>query len=194
MHNHKSIEVSTELPVFLWDLEEFRPQLQLAREAIDELRLTHPDSPESNVKANYMSPWHSHTINPKLKPLTEVAVNAGREVSKTLSANLASLNMDLIVTDCWGAVYERSNHTQKHNHFPSDLSCVIYLEASSDSAPIVFGGKLHIKPYPNLMVMFPGILVHEVPPTDGRRVMVAMNLQKIAVFAGIAAQLNQAQT
>jgi hypothetical protein len=184
----RSIDVSAQIPVFVCDVSAFQAQLQFAKEAIYELRATHPQTTESNVKANYMSPWHSHTINPKLKPLTEVAVAVGREVSKMLSANLAALNMDLIVTDCWGVIYEHANYTQRHNHYPSDLSCVFYLEASDDSAALIVGDKLHIKPKPGLMVMFPGILVHEVPKTEGRRLVVAMNLQKVATFAAAVRQ------
>jgi hypothetical protein len=183
----RTVEVTTELPVFICDLSGIQPQLDLARQAIDELKITHPQSPESNVKATYMSPWHSHLINPKLLPLTQSIVTIAREASKnTLSANLAALNLDLVVTDCWGIIYEQSSYTQLHNHFPSEFSCSIYLEAHEDSAPIIFSRKLHIKPKPNMLVMFPGILVHEVPATSGRRVVVAMNLNKRALFDGVA--------
>jgi len=36
-----------------------------------------------------------------------------------------------------------------------------------------------------MLVMFPGILTHEVPATKGRRVVVAMNLHKHATFANV---------
>ncbi len=182
----RTVEVATEMPVFICDLTLIKPQLDLARLAIEELRVTHPNSPESNVKSAYMSPWHSHLVNPKLLPLTESALTIAREVSKThLSAHLSSLNMDLVVTDCWGAIYEQSDYTKRHNHFPAEFSCVVYLEVHEDSAPIIFSGKLHIKPKPNMMVLFPGILQHEVPATTGRRVIVAMNMNKRAIFDGI---------
>ena len=179
----QTTNVLTELPVFTADLSFVKPQLDLARRAIDELRVTHPQSPDSNVKALYMSPWHSHLLNPKLGPITDSVVTIAQEVARSyLSANLAVLNMEMIVTDCWGVIYEKSDYTQAHHHFPSDLSCVIYLEASDDSAPIIFGGKLAIKPKTNLMVMFPGLLTHEVPATAAPRVVLAMNLNKRAVF------------
>ena len=76
-----------------------------------------------------------------------------------LSASLEALNMDMVVTDCWGIIYDQSSYTQKHNHFPADFSCSIYLEAHENSAPIIFADKLHIKPKPNMLVMFPGILI-----------------------------------
>jgi len=180
-----SIHVATELPVFIADLTPLQPQLDFARLAIEELRITHPQSPESNVKATYMSPWTSHLINPKLMPLVHSVTLIGKEVSKTLSANLEALNMDLVVTDCWGIVYDKSSYTRIHNHFPAEFACSIYLEAHPDSAPIVFAGKLNIKPKPGMLVIFPGILNHEVPATDGRRVVVAMNLNKRALFQNV---------
>jgi hypothetical protein len=182
----RTIEVAAQLPVFVCDLTLIKAQLDLAREGIEELRITHPQSPESNVKATYMSPWHSHLLNPKFIPLTESVLTIAREVSRRdLSANLGALNLDLVVTDCWGIIYEQSSYTQRHNHFPSEFSCSIYLEAHEDSAPIIFSEKLHIKPKPNMLVMFPGILIHEVPATEGRRVVVAMNLNKRALFDSV---------
>ena len=50
---------------------------------------------------------------------------------------------------------------------------------------VVFAGKLNIKPKPGMLVMFPGILNHEVPATEGRRVVVAMNLNKRALFQNV---------
>jgi hypothetical protein len=181
----RQVNVSTELPVFITDLSPVQHKLDGARQAIEELRLTHPNSPQSNVNATYMSPWTSHLINPKLMPLVEEVTQLGRECSRALSADLAVLNMDLVVTDCWGIIYDRSSHTRLHNHFPAEFACSIYLEAAPDCSPIVIAGKLNIKPLPGMMVMFPGILNHEVPATTGRRVVVAMNLSKRALFQNV---------
>ena len=182
----RTVEVAAETPVFICDLSLIKPQLDLARMAIEELRVSHPDTTQSNVQSVYMSPWHSHLINNKFKPLTDSAVTIAQEVSRThLSANLPALNMGLVVTDCWGAIYEKSDYTKRHNHFPAEFSCVIYLEVHEYSAPIIFSGKLHVQPKPNMMVLFPGILQHEVPATDGRRVVVAMNMNKRAIFDGM---------
>ena len=43
--------IQTEVPAIIAELGPIADQLQLAREAIDELRVSHPQSPESNVKA-----------------------------------------------------------------------------------------------------------------------------------------------
>ena len=174
-----------DIPVFVCDLSPLTANLELARQAIDELRISHPLSPESNVKATYMSPWRSHLVSDKFGPLMQVVLQVSKEASKLLSANLDALNMEMIVSECWGIIYEEASYTQPHNHFPSDFSCSIYLETHPDSSPIIFAGKYPLQPTPNMLVMFPGILTHEVPATKGRRVVVAMNLHKHATFANV---------
>ena len=89
-----------DIPVFVADLTPLQAQLQLARMAIDELRESHPLSPESNVKATYMSPWRSHLLTDKFGPLMQVVLQVSKEASKLLSANLDALNMEMIVSEC----------------------------------------------------------------------------------------------
>ncbi len=177
------IYVPTELPVFICDLKPISQQLELARQAIDELRISHPESPNSNVYATYMSPWKSHYLNDKLKPLCDSVILIAKEASKqVLSANIEALNMDLIVTDCWGIIYEESDHTAFHNHFPAEFGCAIYLEADDNCAPIYFDNKMQFQPRPGTMALFPGILNHSVPQNTGKRVVIAMNINKRALF------------
>ncbi|APW43882.1 hypothetical protein [Rhodoferax saidenbachensis] len=179
----KTMPVDTQLPVFVCDLSSFTVPLQLARQAIDEVRATHPDSTPSNVQATYMSPWQSHALNPRFGPLCHsvvlIAQNCARQIG---GARLADLNMDMVVSDCWGALYGPGDLAKPHNHFPADFGAVVYLEAEPGCAPIVFGGRVPVQPVPGTLVLFPGILTHEVPPTAGRRVVVAMNLHKKAMF------------
>lgn len=172
--------LATDLPLFIFNLAPIGAQLSLARQAIDELRQSHPDSTPSNVHAVYMSPWKSHRLNAKLSPLCASVLTVAGMAAKSISGfDLETLNLQLHVTDCWGAIYEQADYTAPHNHFPSDLACVIYLEAEDGCAPLRFAGGASYQPRPNTMVIFPGILVHEVPPTPGRRVVVAMNLSKL---------------
>ncbi len=182
--NANSLSIQTQLPVFWFSLHDYRDELMLARLAIEEVRQTHPDSTPSNVKAVYMSPWKSHLLNPKFGPLCSLVTQIGLQVSEEhLKANLQALNLDLRVTDCWGVIYEHSDHTIPHHHYPSDLSAVVYLEADENCAPIVFGDGVAVTPRPNLLVMFPGILLHEVPENHAKRTVIAMNLQKFPNFS-----------
>jgi hypothetical protein len=171
--------VQTELPIVIVELGPIADRLRQAREAIDELRISHPVSPDSNVKAAYMSPWKSHLVNDKLLPLCASVVEIAKLAApKAWSGNFEELGLDLLVTHCWGAIYEQADRTERHNHFPADVSCVVYLEAEPGCAPLVFSDKSAYQPKPATLVMFPGIMMHEVPPTPGRRVVVAMNLFK----------------
>lgn len=174
------ISIPTHLPIFWSSLVGQQDMLMLAREAIDDLRLTHPESTPSNVQAVYMSPWKSHMLTDKFQPLAAEAIRTAKQVAKEfLFTDLEGLNLDLFVADCWGAIYEEADHTIAHNHFPSDFSVVIYLEAEPGCAPIVFDGQISVQPVPGVMLVFPGLLNHSVPKNSGRRVMVAMNLYKI---------------
>src|SRR5471030_1131484 len=74
--------VPSELPIFVCDLTLIQPQLALARQAIDELRLSHPESTPSNVQAIYMSPWNSHDINAKLQPLCDSVVTIAQTTAQ----------------------------------------------------------------------------------------------------------------
>ena len=86
--------------------------------------------------------------------------------------------MNLVVSDCWGIIYETSDTTRVHNHFPAEYGCAIYLEADEDCAPIIFAGHFKIQPEAGTLVLFPGILNHEVPANNGKRVVLSMNLVK----------------
>jgi len=177
------LEVETKSPIFWWDMSYVDPVLLLAREAIDDLRISHPDSPESNVKANYMSPWKSHLLNEKMLPLCQEVIKLAKEVSKShWNTDLEALNIDFMIADCWGVIYENTDKTIAHTHYPSDFAAVMYLEADENCAPIVFERKLVVQPKPKTLVMFPGTMLHEVPENHGHRVVVAMNLNKIPSF------------
>ena len=167
-----TVSVPLQLPVFCCDLSaKFQTELSLAKEAVQELQISHSSS------------YKSHLLNAKLVPLTELVLKLAKKASKeTLSCDLDSINVDLFTADCWCAVYEESDETVPHNHFPSDFSAVVYLEAEDDSAPIIFANSILVKPVSGSLVLFPGILQHHVPPTKGRRVIVAMNIFKVPRF------------
>lgn len=176
--------VAANLPVFVGDLRPLQAQLDLARTAIDELRAQYPESTPSNVQARYMSPWKSHGLSPKLTPLCHSVLRVATTCADTIHApGFASLNLQLAVVDCWGAIYEPGDHARLHNHFPADFSAVVFLESEGDGAPLLLGNGQAVPPTPGTLVLFPGVLDHEVPPTSGRRVVIAMNLYKQATFS-----------
>ncbi|MBF0266249.1 MAG: hypothetical protein HQL46_13375 [Gammaproteobacteria bacterium] len=180
------LNVETTLPIFWMDLLPISDQLLLARQAINELRISHPEPIQSNVKSVYASPWNSHRLNNKLVPICHSVTEYTRQaVRQHLNNDLLKLNWDLSVTDCWGAIYEENDHTIPHRHFPCDFAAVVYLEAEEGCAPIVFDNKLVVHPKPNMLIVFPGILIHSVPKNTGkRRVVLVMNMNKFPVIVG----------
>ena len=177
------LQVKTKMSVFGCSLRDHPEELSLALQAVEELRQQHPETTPSNIVGQYMSPWKSHLLNDKLNPiLTLVASKINQASKRFLNVDLRQLNYQLVIADCWCAVYEKSNYTIPHSHFPSDFSAVIYLELESDSAPIIFDNDVAVKPSVGSVVFFPGALVHHVPATEGRRVIVAVNYIKIPVM------------
>jgi len=177
------LKVLAELPIFGYNFSEIDPILELSREAINDVRASHPGSTQSNLTAEYMSPWKSHRLTNKFTPLIEFMAALILKTSKDfLATDLKSLNFDLAVSDCWGAIYEKSNYAAPHWHFPSDFSTVIYLDVDDGAAPIIFANSLVVKPISGTALVFPGNLLHHVPETDGRRVIVAINFMKIPNF------------
>jgi len=175
--------VPAEIPVFYISLLNQPHALALARMAVDELRERFPDSTPSNVKSVYMSPWKSHLVTDKLKPLIEIIQDhIYASFKEHLGADLKGLNFELSVADCWCAIYDSSDFTQPHNHIPSDVSAVVYLEMDQNSAPIVFNNAVAVNPIPGSLVVFPGNLIHHVPATQGKRVIIAANFIKLPNF------------
>ena len=176
-------KVPTELPVFGCSLLDHPEVLLLAMAAVEELKIAHPASTPSNVRSDYMSPWKSHLLTSKLQPLIDLVSSKIKQACiDYLQADLSQLSFDLAVVDCWCAVYEESNYTVPHTHFPSDFASVVYLEMGEDAAPIIFSNQIVVNPLPGTVVFFPGWLVHHVPKTQGKRIIVAINYIKIPVM------------
>ena len=150
--------------------------MNLAHQAIHELRESHPGV-ESNVIADYRSPWKSHTLNAKLLPLCDVVSSLTTQVSgEGYTGNRETLGLKVFVNDCWGAIYGEGGYAESHNHHPAAFSAIVYLETDESASPIIFG---HDQMYPateNTLYIFPGHLQHEVNKNTGKRIMVAMNL------------------
>ena len=168
--------VPNESTVFGCSLRDAAPVLDMALQALYELRQTHPDATPSNVKAVYMSPWKSHLLTDKLQPLIDLVASKIKEASLRFSGlDLTGLNYDLAVADCWCAMYDTSDYTIPHNHMPSTYSAVVYLEMDAGSSPIVFNNTVAANPASATLVFFPGHLLHHVPATEGKRKIVVIN-------------------
>ena len=84
--------------------------------------------------------------------------------------------------DCfnfWAMKYSEGDCAYKHNHYPSDFSCVYYIKVTEKSSPIIFENKLKIQPVNGMLVLFPGCINHNVFPTKDKRITFAANFNKI---------------
>ncbi len=169
-------KIKKELPIFSTNISQFQEPLKLAMEAILEEKEKNPVPMVSNVKANYVSDYFSHIFNPKFTPLIDLVLSFCEEVSKKYFKNPLKYKC----YNCWGAIYESGDYTVKHNHFPSTYAAVVYLDIDETSAPIIFEDELSVVPAKGSLIVFPALLEHEVPKTNSRRVVVAMNIDHIS--------------
>ena len=169
--------------VYIYNLDDKQDIIDLAMQGVEELKVSHPIGVESNVKSKYMSPWNSHVVNNKLMPLCDHVEKLTMEMSLlAYGSDIKNLNVEFRVTDCWYARYEPNDFTVKHKHYPADWSGVLYTNVDDTSAGIIFNEKYKIQPTKNMLLIFPGYLNHEVPPTVGVRDVIAFNIFKKATF------------
>jgi len=181
----KNIElqlVENKLPIFGFDLSTREYELNLAREAIAEMKVSHPEPRQSNVYGEWMSPKNSHQLNDKFKPLCDLVINITTQVWCDVFLGGKEPHevpgTEFRIWQCWAIEYGDGGHAASHNHFPSFFSCVLYLESDAESAPIIFGNNTLRPAIKNAFYLFPGVLQHEVPQNKGRRVAIAMNILK----------------
>lgn len=168
--------VQKELPIFSTNISQHREALTLAAQAILEERSKNPTPMKSNVFASYVSDYSSHLNNPKFKPLIDIVLSLCEEISK----QHFKCSLKYKCYNLWGMLYDKDDYTVKHNHFPSTFAAVVYIDADSDSAPIVFEDQLTVVPTSGSVVVFPAILDHLVPKTTGKRMVVAMNIDHVS--------------
>lgn len=169
-------KVVKELPVFSTNIGRHKQALALAAQAIFEEREKNPMRMESNVKAEYVSSWGSHLNNPKFQPLIDIVLSFCKEISKTYF----NTELEFKIFNCWGMLYEKGDYAVKHSHYPSTFAAVIYLEVDENSAPIIFENDLTVIPSSGSMIVFPAILHHEVPKSESKRMVIAMNIDHVS--------------
>ena len=163
--------VKGKYPVFTTFLNQSSEEIRNIKERIIEYRKENPKSNKSNVKA-----WHSHyetyrhtncfdDINGRIMCECDIILNKFNNTKQRL-----------LLYNMWVNIYEKGDYTALHNHFPGDYSCCYYVDIEENSSPIKFPPKLEIFPKNDMLVIFPGNLFHEVLPTSGRRIVIAMNL------------------
>ena len=159
--------------IFTTMFPEHEEQNKILKEKIFEIKKENPDT--SDVQTDNSS-WHSsyflHTEYDEFDRLMIFTQKASDWIAKKHHRVPAVFD----VYNMWAMTYDRGNQTHQHHHFPAALSAVYFVDAEPNSAPLTFG-NIEVTPINGLLVVFPGILMHSVPPTEGKRVIISMNLE-----------------
>ena len=163
--------VKGKYPVFTTFLNLSSEEIESIKEKIIEYRKDNPKSNKSNVKA-----WHSHYQTHRLTDCFDNINLRILDECNNISKIFKETQDELVLHDMWVNIYEKEDRTVLHNHAPTDYSCCYYADIEENSSPIKFPPKLEIFPKNDMLVIFPGNLYHEVLPTNGKRILIAMNL------------------
>ena len=186
MNNEFNIQyVPKQLPIFTTILDVHVELNKYLKEVILDHRQKHPQTTMSNVKA-WHSSWVTHLENPRFKPLVDLTLDACKFIS---GGYFECDNIDYEIINLWAMMYEDTEYTKRHSHFPSDLAAVYYVDVEGGSAPVIFESAVNdgvnnnnpsftLQPQSGMLAIWPALLHHEVPPTKGKRMCISMNIDK----------------
>ena len=177
--------VPKQMAVFTTILDDHVELNKYLKQVILEHRQKFPETTKSNVKA-WHSSWVTHQENPKFQPLIDRVLDACKFIS---AGYYECENIEYNVINMWAMMYEDTEWTKRHSHYPSDFAAVYYVDVEPGSAPVIFESvqkdglndnnqPLTLQPENGMLAIWPAILHHEVPPTKGRRMCISMNIDK----------------
>jgi len=177
--------VNKPMAVFTTILDNHVELNKYLKQVILEHRHHNPETTKSNVKA-WHSSWITHSENPRFQPLIDLTLDA----LKFISAGYYECDdTEYNVINLWAMMYEDTEWTKRHSHFPSDFAVAYYVDVEPGCAPVIFESvvkdeindnnqPLTLQPQNGMLAIWPAILHHEVPPTKGRRMCISMNIDK----------------
>lgn len=130
---------------------------------------------DSNVKA-WSTGWLEHIRNNNYDDLIILTFKYLSKIEKEYMKVREPLPYK--IHNLWAMKYVDGEYAIKHNHYPSDWSAVYYVDIEEKSSGIIFEEELTINPVPGMLLLFPSILDHRVLPTDGKRMVISMNIIK----------------
>ena len=161
------IKIQTEAEIGIYTLENYQELNNKLKKIILEFRKKYPESDNSNVKA-----WHTHFDTHKKEPKFNILLD---KILKK-SQEFLEVNFNLHLLNFWVMEYEKGNHAIRHNHWPATLSGVYYIDVEENSSPIIFENNFTIEPKNGMLLLFPSMVYHEVPPSKGKRIVASFNL------------------
>ena len=164
------MKIQAETEIAMYTLDNHQELNNKLKKIISNFRKEYPESDNSNVKA-----WHSHFDTHVKEPKFNILIDRVMDASK----DFINIKCNLYLLNFWVMEYEKGNHAVKHNHWPATLSGVYYIDVEENSSPIIFENNFVIKPKNGMLLLFPSIVNHEVPPSKGKRIVASFNLQFI---------------
>ena len=177
--------VPKQMAVFTTILDDHVQFNKYLKQVILEHRKNNPETIKSNVKA-WHSSWVTHQENPKFEPLIDRVLDACQFIS---AGYYECDDIEYNVINMWAMMYEDTEWTKRHSHFPSDFAVAYYVDVEPGCSPVIFESVLKdgvhdnnqpltLQPQNGMLAIWPAILHHEVPPTKGRRMCISMNIDK----------------
>jgi hypothetical protein len=129
----------------------------------------------SNVSA-WCSSYHTH----KQTNIFEKYQNHLASYCQKFYNDYFSEDLQLQINELWIADYEKGDYAVRHNHDKFSVNFVsacYYIDIEKDASPIIFEGEEPIYPEKDMLITFSSKTYHEVPPTNGKRLLISFNLE-----------------
>ena len=132
---------------------------------------------ESNVKA-WASDYHTHLHTDIFSNYINLIVRC----SQNLYNSSFSTREVFELGEFWVAHYRKGDFTVKHHHGnlleEFIISGCYYAYVEDNASPIIFNGQIPVYPKSDSLILFSSQTEHEVPPTDGERIIMSFNIRK----------------
>ena len=180
----KGFKYCTEkFPIKYWDapsgdeLEQFNQQLE------NDIKDIGDTLSGRGLPTGTMTRWNTHEYYESFRQLGNVAIRFCQKHPVTNRTTLKGEKevVPLYLKESWGLIYNKGDSTRDHMHWPSIWSYVYCVRACPKCVPLVFPNVKNgyeISPKKGRLIIFPGIVTHEVPEQkcDHERVMISGNL------------------
>ena len=135
-----------------------------------------PVGMESNVKA-WASVYETHLLT----DIFSNYLNLILQHSQNSYNKLFSTKEVLKVEEFWVAHYRKGDFTMNHDHGnlldEFLISGCYYAYVDDNASPIIFDGQKSVYPKSDSLILFSPYTKHEVPPTDGERIIMSFNIK-----------------
>ena len=145
------------------------------KDLIIDYEKNNPLGMESNVKA-WASDYHTHLHTDIFSNYINLIVLC----SQNLYNSSFSTREIFELGEFWVAHYRKGDFTVKHHHGnlleEFIISGCYYAYVDNNASPIIFDGQKSVYPESDSLILFSSQTEHEVPPTDGERIIMSFNL------------------